>query len=179
MITEFSMNFYNFPNSSSHLRGSPVNTTWDLQSTEKSSKNCPTAQIHSAHTMVIFQINTDIILPHKTVTFADYNWDWSLQYISNTCMPAKLHAISLNAPRVFHIGQCGTHTASQTECNSNNIVMNLRNQFDIAARAGYFYPENINSGFQFVPIFILKKNGGWGDERDHKLCMNITKYAEE
>ena len=35
----------------------------------------------------------------------DYNWDWSLLHVSNTCLTQKLHTLVLRAPRVFHIGE--------------------------------------------------------------------------
>ena len=39
-------------------------------------------------------------------SFDDYNWDWSLQYISQTgCIGQKLQAMLIKAPRVFHIGE--------------------------------------------------------------------------
>ena len=39
-------------------------------------------------------------------SFDDYNWDWSLQYLSQTsCGGHKLRAMLIKAPRVFHIGE--------------------------------------------------------------------------
>lgn len=37
--------------------------------------------------------------------YDDYNWDWSLQHISQKCMTHKLHAMVVRGPRVFHIGE--------------------------------------------------------------------------
>lgn len=38
-------------------------------------------------------------------TYDDYNWDWSLQHVSQQCMKHKLHAMVVKGPRVFHIGE--------------------------------------------------------------------------
>lgn len=38
-------------------------------------------------------------------TFDDYNWDWSLQYLSLTCIPGRLRVMAVRFPRVFHIGE--------------------------------------------------------------------------
>lgn len=38
-------------------------------------------------------------------TYDDYNWDWSLQHVSQQCLQKKLHAMVVKGPRVFHIGE--------------------------------------------------------------------------
>jgi hypothetical protein len=38
-------------------------------------------------------------------TYDDYNWDWSLQHVSQGCMTRKLQAVVMRGPRVFHIGE--------------------------------------------------------------------------
>jgi len=38
-------------------------------------------------------------------TYDDYNWDWSLQHISQGCLDHKLYAMVMKGPRVFHIGE--------------------------------------------------------------------------
>lgn len=38
-------------------------------------------------------------------TYDDYNWDWSLQHVSQQCLHKKLHAMVVKGPRVFHIGE--------------------------------------------------------------------------
>lgn len=37
--------------------------------------------------------------------YDDYNWDWSLQHLSQQCLEQKLFAIVVKGPRVFHIGE--------------------------------------------------------------------------
>lgn len=38
-------------------------------------------------------------------SYDDYNWDWSLQHVSQQCLRNKLHAMVVKGPRVFHIGE--------------------------------------------------------------------------
>jgi alpha-1,6-mannosyl-glycoprotein beta-1,2-N-acetylglucosaminyltransferase len=37
--------------------------------------------------------------------FDDYNWDWSLEHISNNCIVDGLKVLLFKGPRVFHIGE--------------------------------------------------------------------------
>lgn len=37
--------------------------------------------------------------------YDDYNWDWSLQHVSQNCLQHKLHAMVIRGPRIFHIGE--------------------------------------------------------------------------
>ena len=87
-------------------------------------------------------------------------------------MENKLQALSLFTPRVFHIGQCGTHALKNVECNSESIVLNLIQSFH--SFADNFYPANLTMGYEFIANFILRNNGGWSDKRDHLLCLNMT-----
>ena len=41
--------------------------------------------------------------------FDDYNWDWSLQHVSDHCLSEPLTVLVIKQPRVFHIGECGLH----------------------------------------------------------------------
>ncbi|XP_070499715.1 alpha-1,6-mannosyl-glycoprotein 2-beta-N-acetylglucosaminyltransferase-like [Chironomus tepperi] len=107
-------------------------------------------------------------------TYDDYNWDWSIQHISRSCMVNKLQTLSLFTPRVFHIGQCGMHAFKNVECSAESIVSNLIESFHYSS--DNFYPSNLKIGYEFNPNFILSKNGGWNDKRDHMLCLNITNH---
>ena len=37
--------------------------------------------------------------------FDDYNWDWSLQFTSMSCIKGRLKVMLMKSPRVFHIGE--------------------------------------------------------------------------
>lgn len=87
-------------------------------------------------------------------------------------MKNKLQSLSLSTPRVFHIGQCGTHAFKNDECSAKSIVKNLKESFHNSL--DNFYPSELNILYESTSNFILRKNGGWNDKRDHMLCLNIT-----
>ena len=87
-------------------------------------------------------------------------------------MEKRLQAFSLSTPRVFHIGQCGTHAFKNVECSVEGIISNLKESFHSSLDNSY--PSNLNIVNEIIPNFILRKNGGWSDKRDHLLCLNIT-----
>lgn len=105
--------------------------------------------------------------------FDDYNWDWSLQHISHHCLQDKLQVIMAKGPRVFHIGDCGVHH-KKSNCDSNAGLDKVKAIIKSAQK--YLFPSSL----QFTIVGLRKKmkekkpNGGWGDQRDHQLCMNFT-----
>lgn len=111
----------------------------------------------------------------KFCFFDDYNWDWSLQYISATCMKQKLTVLLMKAPRVFHIGECGVHHKKK-DCNSNG-ELNKATRFLTTAKR-HLFPKRLMITHSTKRMSkIPKGNGGWGDIRDRQLCMwhsNIT-----
>ena len=53
----------------------------------------------------VLQYSIKIITFQLFCTFDDYNWDWSLQHISMTCIPQRLKVMVMKSPRIFHIGE--------------------------------------------------------------------------
>ncbi|XP_075221975.1 alpha-1,6-mannosyl-glycoprotein 2-beta-N-acetylglucosaminyltransferase isoform X2 [Lycorma delicatula] len=106
-------------------------------------------------------------------TYDDYNWDWSLQHVSQGCLPHKLMAIVMRGPRVFHIGECGVHH-KKTNCQSTAAISKV--QKVLANAAHHLYPSHLTLTFTSgaKKHKLRKGNGGWGDIRDHELCMNMT-----
>jgi len=105
--------------------------------------------------------------------YDDYNWDWSLQHVSLNCMQDKLQVMMVKGPRVFHIGECGVHH-KKSRCDSDSVIEKLKTIIKTANR--YFFPDSLSvSRLNTKRKTKLKKaNGGWGDKRDHWLCMNFT-----
>jgi len=109
----------------------------------------------------------------KFCEFDDYNWDWSLQHISHHCLKEKLQVVMSKGPRVFHIGECGVHH-KKSNCDSNAGLDKVKSIIESSKQ--HFFPESL----QFVRTTLRKKikekkpNGGWGDKRDHALCLNFT-----
>lgn len=108
--------------------------------------------------------------------FDEYNWDitmWATVYPS---FGGSVY--SLRGPRTsaVHFGKCGLHQgqAENKACIDNGMVKvdvqeidriaNIKSQWQVQVsknQAGY------KAGF--------KGWGGWGDERDHKLCLNFAR----
>uniref|UniRef100_A0A0R3RM30 Alpha-1,6-mannosyl-glycoprotein 2-beta-N-acetylglucosaminyltransferase n=1 Tax=Elaeophora elaphi TaxID=1147741 RepID=A0A0R3RM30_9BILA len=100
--------------------------------------------------------------------YDDYNWDWSLLHVSMKCLPTKLKVITVKAPRVIHIGDCGVHTH---RCAVHNAAAMAAELF--SSLADSLFPEKMivaeNLRRTLKPS---RENGGWGDIRDHELCLN-------
>ncbi|XP_033211864.1 alpha-1,6-mannosyl-glycoprotein 2-beta-N-acetylglucosaminyltransferase isoform X2 [Belonocnema kinseyi] len=118
-------------------------------------------------------------------SYDDYNWDWSLQRVAQSCIPPSkgagavprvdsgLIAMMMRAPRVFHIGECGVHH-KKNNCESTAVIAKVRNVLKSARN--HLYPTQLTLTVAgMVPKKKLRKgNGGWGDLRDQDLCWNIT-----
>ncbi|XP_066909468.1 alpha-1,6-mannosyl-glycoprotein 2-beta-N-acetylglucosaminyltransferase isoform X2 [Halyomorpha halys] len=106
-------------------------------------------------------------------SYDDYNWDWSLQQVSQQCLKSKLMALVMRGPRVFHIGECGVHH-KKANCESTAVISKV--QKVLANAKSYLYPKHLTLTFTTIAKKnkLRKGNGGWGDIRDHQLCMNMS-----
>uniref|UniRef100_A0A915DWP9 Alpha-1,6-mannosyl-glycoprotein 2-beta-N-acetylglucosaminyltransferase n=1 Tax=Ditylenchus dipsaci TaxID=166011 RepID=A0A915DWP9_9BILA len=107
-------------------------------------------------------------------TYDDYNWDWSLLQLSVKCLPAaklkSMRVIQAKAPRVLHIGDCGVHTHRCAVHSAASTAMNL-----LKAHDAFFFPPDLHlADISKRMLKPSKPNGGWGDIRDHKLCLLNT-----
>ncbi|XP_076631603.1 alpha-1,6-mannosyl-glycoprotein 2-beta-N-acetylglucosaminyltransferase isoform X1 [Colletes latitarsis] len=122
-------------------------------------------------------------------SYDDYNWDWSLQHIAQTCVPPSkgagiaprtesgLITMMMRAPRVFHIGECGVHH-KKTNCESTATIAKVQNV--LKAAQDHLFPTRLTLTVAGTAkkTKLRKGNGGWGDVRDHRLCWNITVYPD-
>lgn len=108
-------------------------------------------------------------------SYDDYNWDWSLQHVSQQCLQRKLHAMIVKGPRVFHIGECGVHHKKKN-CESNQVISKVQQVLRIARKSGQIFPKSLTLTVASLikKTKLRKGNGGWGDRRDRELCMNMT-----
>uniref|UniRef100_A0A5S6Q056 Alpha-1,6-mannosyl-glycoprotein 2-beta-N-acetylglucosaminyltransferase n=1 Tax=Trichuris muris TaxID=70415 RepID=A0A5S6Q056_TRIMR len=106
--------------------------------------------------------------------YDDYNWDWSLLQVSNKCMKKRLTTLMLNGPRVFHIGDCGVHHKGKictADSSADAVVVKLKSlQSQLFPKTFKQSPTGVVRRLPKQP----KENGGWGDPRDHDLCLNST-----
>jgi alpha-1,6-mannosyl-glycoprotein beta-1,2-N-acetylglucosaminyltransferase len=81
----------------------------------------------------------------------------------------------VKGPRVFHIGECGVHH-KKNNCESNQVISKVQKILSVARKSNQLFPKSI----QLTVASVIKKtklrkgNGGWGDKRDHLLCLNMT-----
>uniref|UniRef100_A0A147AP25 Alpha-1,6-mannosyl-glycoprotein 2-beta-N-acetylglucosaminyltransferase n=1 Tax=Fundulus heteroclitus TaxID=8078 RepID=A0A147AP25_FUNHE len=105
-------------------------------------------------------------------TYDDYNWDWTLQHLSGTCVSKPLKVLAAQASRVLHTGDCGLH---QKENCKPELASQKAEGILQKARDGLFPPRLVLGGTEPVEHRAHIKNGGWGDVRDHVLCNNYSK----
>ncbi|CDW57712.1 UDP GlcNAc:a 6 D mannoside [Trichuris trichiura] len=100
-------------------------------------------------------------------TYNDYNWDWTLNYISMRILAKRWKAILVKKPRVFHIGDCGVHKRSGQCTKSLNRV-----KLYLEKTASH---ENVSTIVVSLTLPTIRKtsspNGAWADKRDHLLCL--------
>ncbi|XP_046489515.1 alpha-1,6-mannosyl-glycoprotein 2-beta-N-acetylglucosaminyltransferase isoform X3 [Neodiprion pinetum] len=125
----------------------------------------------------------------KFCSYDDYNWDWSLQHIAQGCIPSSqgsgglshiqsgLIAMVMKAPRIFHIGECGVHH-KKNNCEPTAVIEKVQNVLKTAKK--HLFPSQLTLTNAAVAkkTKLRKGNGGWGDIRDHQLCLNITLNPE-
>ncbi|XP_064630740.1 alpha-1,6-mannosyl-glycoprotein 2-beta-N-acetylglucosaminyltransferase-like [Lineus longissimus] len=108
--------------------------------------------------------------------FDDYNWDWTLQYLGMTCVEGHLQVLVAKSPRVFHIGECGVHHKGK-DCNPHTKVAQI--ELLLSNNRQYLFPQSLSFiGHAKVAVRQPKPNGGWGDIRDHSLCLSFVKKAK-
>lgn len=110
-------------------------------------------------------------------TYDDYNWDWSLQYLTVSCLPAYWKVMVSEAPRIFHAGDCGMHH-KKTSCMPTSQKTKIENI--LQSSGNQLFPKNLlitkrlpANGAGGVAPHV--KNGGWGDIRDHELCKSYVR----
>jgi alpha-1,6-mannosyl-glycoprotein beta-1,2-N-acetylglucosaminyltransferase len=104
--------------------------------------------------------------------FDDYNWDWSLQFISLTCIKGRLKVMLSKSPRIFHIGECGVHHKGKN-CNPAEKVKQIEGLLERNRK--YLFPDRLTIlGYPRSLARIPKPNGGWGDLRDREMCIKFS-----
>jgi alpha-1,6-mannosyl-glycoprotein beta-1,2-N-acetylglucosaminyltransferase len=75
----------------------------------------------------------------------------------------------------YFSGECGVHHKKQN-CDTTQIISKVQQVLNAANKAGHFYPKNLMLTVSSVvkKQKLKKPNGGFGDKRDHLLCMNMT-----
>ncbi|KAG7508267.1 alpha-1,6-mannosyl-glycoprotein 2-beta-N-acetylglucosaminyltransferase-like [Solea senegalensis] len=104
-------------------------------------------------------------------TYDDYNWDWTLQHLSGTCIPKPLKVLAAQGSRVLHTGDCGLH--QKDNCRPEWAFQKVVEGLIIIKDS--LYPQSlVLSGAEPVEHKAHVLNGGWGDVRDHSLCISYS-----
>ncbi|KAG9344803.1 hypothetical protein JZ751_010490 [Albula glossodonta] len=106
-------------------------------------------------------------------TYDDYNWDWSIQHLTVSCLPTFLKVMVSEAPRIFHAGECGIHHNRACMPSSQTAMIDRVLQSNV----NQLFPKSllITKRLPAVGTSPNTKNGGWGDIRDHELCKSYRK----
>ncbi|KAJ8387859.1 hypothetical protein AAFF_G00150080 [Aldrovandia affinis] len=105
-------------------------------------------------------------------SYDDYNWDWTLQHLSGTCISRPLKVLAARGSRVLHTGNCGLH---QKEACRPEAALQRAEETLRAAKPSLFPQQMVLSHQEAAEHKAHVKNGGWGDIRDHALCKNYGK----
>ncbi|XP_020310869.1 alpha-1,6-mannosyl-glycoprotein 2-beta-N-acetylglucosaminyltransferase-like [Oncorhynchus kisutch] len=106
-------------------------------------------------------------------SYDDYNWDWTLQHLSGTCISKPLKVLVAQGSRVFHTGNCGLHQNKEA-CRPELALKKAQVSLKLA-KASLFPQSLALTNADSVEHKAHMKNGGWGDIRDHVLCNNYAK----
>ncbi|XP_044127754.1 alpha-1,6-mannosyl-glycoprotein 2-beta-N-acetylglucosaminyltransferase [Bufo gargarizans] len=106
-------------------------------------------------------------------SYDDYNWDWTLQHLTVTCLPKFWKVLVPEVPRIYHTGSCGMH--HKKSCKPTTESAKLEALF--TGNQDYLFPENlvISKRYSMAALSPHVKNGGWGDIRDHELCKSYRR----
>ncbi|XP_020779663.1 alpha-1,6-mannosyl-glycoprotein 2-beta-N-acetylglucosaminyltransferase [Boleophthalmus pectinirostris] len=105
-------------------------------------------------------------------SYDDYNWDWTLQHLSGTCVSKPIKVLVAQGSRVMHTGDCGLH--QKDNCRPEWAMQRVEESLKLAKDG--LYPASLTLTTAEVPEHKAHmKNGGWGDVRDHSLCKNYAK----
>uniref|UniRef100_A0A8C5XL26 Alpha-1,6-mannosyl-glycoprotein 2-beta-N-acetylglucosaminyltransferase n=1 Tax=Microcebus murinus TaxID=30608 RepID=A0A8C5XL26_MICMU len=106
-------------------------------------------------------------------TYDDYNWDWTLQYLTVSCLPKFWKVPAPRVPRVCHAGDCGMH--HKKACGPSPQSAQIESLLNSDKQL--LFPETltISEKFPVVALSPPRKNGGWGDSRDHELCKSYRR----
>ncbi|KAM9703732.1 alpha-1,6-mannosyl-glycoprotein 2-beta-N-acetylglucosaminyltransferase [Menidia menidia] len=105
-------------------------------------------------------------------TYDDYNWDWTLQYLSGTCISKPVKVLAALGSRVLHTGDCGLH--QKENCRPEQALQRVEEKLRMT-KEGLFPQSLILMRAEAPEHKAHLKNGGWGDVRDHILCNNYAK----
>ena len=118
-------------------------------------------------------------------TYDDYNWDWSLQHVSQHCLSKPIRSLAVTAARVLHVGECSGlhHGASGKQCDERASMQAVDDL--IQESVGHLFPAKLRQSKGAAAARAAQAyhmpppNGGWSDPRDHDLCLTHVQHQEQ
>lgn len=108
-------------------------------------------------------------------TYDDYNWDWTLQFVSKYCIPEHLRVVRAAGTRIYHLGICGLHFNGKPGRNCDDTTELVRTKLKLEDMKEWMYPQMKYPPAQTFQFYdAIKKNGGFADLRDMTLCMQMS-----
>ena len=105
----------------------------------------------------------------KFCTYDDYNWDWTLKFLDRKCFAnKKTKVLRMLGVRLLHLGICGMHDHKIRDCKHN--LEQLKGLYKQYAKS--LFPRKLNLTGK-GKRFPSRQNGGWGDKRDHEMCLSM------
>ncbi|NXA35696.1 MGAT2 acetylglucosaminyltransferase, partial [Eudromia elegans] len=106
-------------------------------------------------------------------TYDDYNWDWTLQHLTVSCLPKFWKVLVPEIPRIFHTGDCGMHHKKACRPGSQSAKIDAL----LSSNQEHLFPAtmSVSKRYSAAPLAPHVKNGGWGDIRDHELCKSYRR----
>lgn len=64
-------------------------------------------------------------------------------------------------------------------CESNEVISKVQQVLRVAINSKQLYPKGLTLAMASIvkKSKLRKGNGGWGDQRDHNLCLNFTRSS--
>ncbi|XP_065648384.1 alpha-1,6-mannosyl-glycoprotein 2-beta-N-acetylglucosaminyltransferase isoform X2 [Hydra vulgaris] len=110
----------------------------------------------------------------KFCKYDDYNWDWTIMHLSLECLKRKLSVLVYKVPRMYHIGDCGLHHNKDCE-NSKATLIKVKGI--INKNKEQMENNKVTLKESNIKGLVPRLNGGWGDNRDHQLCLSFMKNS--
>eukprot|EP00048_Salpingoeca_helianthica_P020994 m.9786 g.9786 ORF g.9786 m.9786 type:complete len:476 (-) comp5473_c0_seq2:72-1499(-) len=104
-------------------------------------------------------------------TYDDYNWDWTLAHLQRSGCAGPMRAAVIGVARVHHLGVCGMH-AHAADCDPHKAFQEHLNAVHQIEK--HMFPRQLRTVAVAGEQHLGQPNGGWGDVRDHALCLSMV-----
>ena len=66
-----------------------------------------------------------------------------------------------------------------TNCEPSKIISQIEQGIRLAMDTGNLFPKSLSVSMSSIvkEQVLVRGNGGWGDIRDHTLCLNMTRAS--